>query len=102
MPDTDMQTPQWLSQKENILEELNEGVGIADEQLRVIFVNESLARLWPVLFCRLHLRQHFVRMSRRFNIGSHGPLPIVWAHPSVEGEPIEVTDSPKETRGVHN
>jgi hypothetical protein len=35
-------------------------------------------------------------------ISSHAPLPIVWAHPSVEGEPIEVTDSPKETRGVHN
>jgi hypothetical protein len=33
MPDTDIQTPQWLSQMENILEELNEGVGIADEQL---------------------------------------------------------------------
>ncbi len=53
-------------------------------------------------FRRLHLRQHFARMGRRFNINSHAPLPIVWAHPSVEGEPIEVTDPPKETRGVHN
>ena len=53
-------------------------------------------------FRRLHLRQHFARMGRRFNISSHAPLPIVWAHPSVEGEPIEVTDPPKETRGVHN
>jgi hypothetical protein len=26
MPDTNIQTPQWLSQMENILEELNEGV----------------------------------------------------------------------------
>ena len=53
-------------------------------------------------FRRLHLRQHFARIGRRFNISSHAPLPIVWAHPSVEGEPIEVTDPPKETRGVHN
>ena len=30
------------------------------------------------------------------------PTTYVWAHPSVEGEPIEVTDPPKETRGVHN
>src|SRR5882762_7035379 len=36
------------------------------------------------------------------HISSHAPLPIVWAHPSVEGEPIEVTDPPKETRVVHN
>jgi PAS domain S-box-containing protein len=45
MLDANIQTPQWLSQMERILEELNEGVAIADDQLRVIFVNESLARL---------------------------------------------------------
>jgi len=53
-------------------------------------------------FHRLLLRQHFARMGRRFNINSHAPLPIVLARPSVEGEPIEVTDPPKETRSVHN
>jgi len=46
MPDTNIQTPQWLSQMENILEELNEGVAIADDHLRVIFANEALVRLW--------------------------------------------------------
>src|SRR5690242_14210776 len=46
MPDANIQTPQWLSQMENILEELNEGVAIADDHLRVIFANEALVRLW--------------------------------------------------------
>jgi PAS domain S-box-containing protein len=45
MPDTDIQDPQWLSQIENILEELNEGVAIRDDRLRVIFANEALMRL---------------------------------------------------------
>lgn len=45
MPDTNVQTPQWLSQMETILEELNEGVAIADDQLRLIFANEALVRL---------------------------------------------------------
>jgi PAS domain S-box-containing protein len=45
MPDTEIQAPQWLSQMEKILEELNEGVAIADDQLRVIFANEALMRL---------------------------------------------------------
>jgi PAS domain-containing protein len=46
MPDANIQTPQWLFQMENILEELNEGVAIADDHLRVIFANEALVRLW--------------------------------------------------------
>ncbi len=45
MLDTNIQTPQWLSEMESILEELNEGIAIADDQLRVIFINEALARL---------------------------------------------------------
>jgi PAS domain S-box-containing protein len=44
-PDANIQTPDWLRQMENILEELNEGVAIVDNQLRVIFVNEALTRL---------------------------------------------------------
>jgi transcriptional regulator with PAS, ATPase and Fis domain len=40
-----IQTPAWLRQIEGILEELNEGVIIVDEQLRMIFVNEALIRL---------------------------------------------------------
>ena len=46
MPGASIQTPQWLSQMENILDELNEGVAIADDHLRVIFANEALVRLW--------------------------------------------------------
>jgi len=45
MPDANIQTPDWLRQMESILEELNEGVVIVDNQLRVIFVNEALTRL---------------------------------------------------------
>jgi PAS domain S-box-containing protein len=45
MPDTNTQTPEWLRQMESILEELNEGVVIVDNQLRVVFANEALIRL---------------------------------------------------------
>jgi PAS domain S-box-containing protein len=45
MPSSVIQTPAWLRQMESILEELNEGVIIFDDQLRMIFANEALARL---------------------------------------------------------
>jgi PAS domain S-box-containing protein len=45
MPDPSTQTPEWLRQMENILEELNEGVVIVDSQLRVVFANEALVRM---------------------------------------------------------
>jgi len=45
MPSSLIQTPAWLRQMESILEELNEGVIIVDEQLRMIFANEALIRL---------------------------------------------------------
>src|SRR5215469_2965213 len=45
MPKSNLQTPDWLHQTESILEELNEGVVIADDQLRVVFANEALLRL---------------------------------------------------------
>jgi phosphoserine phosphatase RsbU/P len=45
MPNSVIQTPAWLRQMENILEELNEGVIIVDDQLRIIFANEALVRL---------------------------------------------------------
>ena len=45
MPNSVIQTPAWLRQMENILEELNEGVIIVDGQLRMIFANEALVRL---------------------------------------------------------
>ena len=40
-----VQTPAWLRQITGILEALNEGVVIVDDQLRVIFANEALIRL---------------------------------------------------------
>jgi PAS domain S-box-containing protein len=40
-----IQTPAWLRQMEGMLEELNEGVIIVDDQLRMIFANEALLRL---------------------------------------------------------
>jgi PAS domain S-box-containing protein len=46
MPNVNIKTPDWLRQMESILEELNEGVAILDDQLRIIFANEALARLW--------------------------------------------------------
>jgi PAS domain S-box-containing protein len=45
MPSSVMQTPAWLGQMEVILEELNEGVIIVDDQLRILFANEALIRL---------------------------------------------------------
>jgi PAS domain S-box-containing protein len=45
MPNANIKTPNWLRQTENILEELNEGVVIVDDQLRVVFANEALLRL---------------------------------------------------------
>ena len=46
MPNVNIKTPDWLRQMESILEELNEGVAIVDDQLRIIFANEALTRLW--------------------------------------------------------
>jgi hypothetical protein len=37
MPNVNIKTPDWLLQMESILEELNEGVAIVDDQLRIIF-----------------------------------------------------------------
>jgi PAS domain S-box-containing protein len=38
-------TPDWLRHMEGILEELNEGVAIVDDQLRIVFANEALERM---------------------------------------------------------
>ena len=45
MPNVNIKTPDWLCQMESILEELNEGVVIVDDQLHVVFANEALLRL---------------------------------------------------------
>src|SRR5208337_3800669 len=45
MPNVNIKTPDWLRHTEDILEELNEGVVIVDNQLRVVFANEALLRL---------------------------------------------------------
>lgn len=45
MPSSATQAPAWLRQMESILEELNEGVIIVDDQLCMIFVNDALLRL---------------------------------------------------------
>src|ERR1700721_86076 len=45
MPNTTNETPDWLREMETILEELNEGVMVLDDELRVIFANEALARM---------------------------------------------------------
>ena len=42
---TNIETPDWLRQMESILETLNEGVVIVDNQLRVIFANDAVTRL---------------------------------------------------------
>jgi len=44
MTKANIETPDWLRQTESILEELNEGVVIVDDQLRVVFANEALLR----------------------------------------------------------
>ena len=45
MANAHIQTPDWLRHMESILEEINEGVVIVDDQLRVVFANEALLRL---------------------------------------------------------
>jgi sigma-B regulation protein RsbU (phosphoserine phosphatase) len=45
MTSTNIETPDWLREMETILEELNEGVVIVDDQLRVIFANDALIRM---------------------------------------------------------
>ena len=45
MSNVNIKTPDWLRQMESILEELNEGVVIVDDQLRVVFANEALIRI---------------------------------------------------------
>jgi PAS domain S-box-containing protein len=45
MPNVTVETPKWLLQMENILEELNEGVVIVDDQLRILFSNEALLQM---------------------------------------------------------
>jgi len=45
MPNSAIETPDWLREMETILEELNEGVVVVDDQLRVIFANEALTRM---------------------------------------------------------
>jgi PAS domain S-box-containing protein len=45
MPNVNIETPDWLGQMESILEELNEGVAIVDNRIRVVFANEALIRL---------------------------------------------------------
>jgi PAS domain S-box-containing protein len=45
MSNVSIKIPDWLLQMESILEELNEGVVIVDDQLRIVFANEALLRL---------------------------------------------------------
>jgi phosphoserine phosphatase RsbU/P len=45
MPNTNIETPDWLRDMATILEELNEGVVVLDDELRVIFANEALTRM---------------------------------------------------------
>jgi phosphoserine phosphatase RsbU/P len=45
MANVNIKTPDWFRQMESILEELNEGVVIVDEELRVVFANEALIRM---------------------------------------------------------
>ena len=45
MANTTIETPDWLREMGMILEELNEGVVVVDDHLRVIFANEALMRM---------------------------------------------------------
>lgn len=45
MPNAYIEARDWLRQMEDILESLNEGVVIVDDQLRVVFANEELIRM---------------------------------------------------------
>ena len=42
MPDTRIETPDWIRPMEGVLGELNEDVLIIDNEMRVVFANEAL------------------------------------------------------------
>jgi len=45
MPSTNIETRDWRRDMATILEELNEGVVVVDDQLRAIFANEALTHM---------------------------------------------------------
>jgi len=65
MSKTYIEAPDWLRQTESILEEMNEGVAIVDDQLRVVFANEALLRLG----------QYRLPAPRNAPHGIRGPFP---------------------------
>jgi PAS domain S-box-containing protein len=104
----EVETPDWLRRVESILEELNEGVVIVDDQLRVVFANEALLRLgryervemqgrtpdaiFPPEDLPFILRQHesgqrFGRSRSEFYLPQKGSgkIPVIFSGRTVQG-----------------
>src|ERR1700675_4726580 len=73
MPNSTLETPDWLREMETILEELNEGVVVLDDELRGIFANEALTRLG-------HFDREEIRGGARVAIFPSKSLPCLKRH----------------------
>jgi PAS domain S-box-containing protein len=108
MPNANVETPDWLRQMESILEELNEGVIIVDNQLHVVFANEVLTGLvqyergeiqghtpdaiFPPEDVPYILRQH--ELSQRYGRNRHE-----FYLPRKDGQKVPVIFSGRRVRG---
>jgi PAS domain S-box-containing protein len=110
MLNADIQTPHWLRQMEVILEALNEGVLIVDNQLRVVFANEALLRLSGYKRGELYGRTpdgSFPQQDLPYLMEQHAAAQRCGHHrhefyfPRKDGEKVPVIYSVQEILGPH-
>jgi sigma-B regulation protein RsbU (phosphoserine phosphatase) len=110
MLDADIQTPDWLLQMEVILEALNEGVVIVDNQVRVVFANEALLRLGGYKRGELYGRTPdgiFPQQDLPYLMQQHAAAQRYGHHrhefyvPRKDGEKVPVIYSVQEIPGPH-
>src|ERR1700746_3178323 len=110
MLNADMQTPDWLLQMEVILEALNEGVVIVDNQLRIVFANEALLRLGGYKRGELYGRtpdRIFPQQDLPYLMQQHAAAQYYGHHrhefyfPRKDGEKVPVIYSAQEIPGPH-
>jgi PAS domain S-box-containing protein len=110
MLDADIQSPDWLLQREVILEALNEGVVIVDNQVRVVFANKALLRLGGYMRGELYGRTPdgiFPQQDLPYLMQQHAAAQRNGHHrhefylPRKDGEKVPVIYSVQEIPGPH-
>lgn len=110
MLDADIQSPDWLLQMEVILEALNEGVVIVDNQVRVVFANKALLRLGGYMRGELYGRTPdgiFPQQDLPYLMQQHAAAQRNGHHrhefylPRKDGEKVPVIYSVQEIPGPH-